>query len=199
VKGYESLDPTKMPGVDPSAVLENWKFERSYFSFYLNTYHANFGINGYNPNVPEPELYFNVAIKRYILSPLFARGIAPLVILLQLFVIILVIGSDSKRLDLFGVKPGAVIFTCAAFFFVILVAENALRDEVKWYGVVYLESLHVISYFIILGVAANSVALVAFPQSKLFQSDNLLSEVAYWPLILGSFLLVTILKFGFCV
>jgi hypothetical protein len=115
VDAYTTLEPSALPGLDPELILENWQFERSYFSYRLKRYNANFGIQGYVADAPQPELYFNVSIKRFMLSALIARGIAPLVILIQLFVIVMVIGSDAKRLEQFGVRPGAVIFTCAAF------------------------------------------------------------------------------------
>jgi hypothetical protein len=142
-------------------------------------------------------LYFNISIKRGLLSPLIARLIVPVVILLQLFVIVLVIGTDNKRLEQFGVRPGAVIFTCAAFFFAVLVAQNALRDEVKSYGVVYLETVHLLTYLVILGVAVNSVLLVAKPDLALFRdNDNMWVEVVYWPLILAVLMVITLLAFG---
>lgn len=195
VEGYKNLDPQTLPGLDPGVIVENWQIDRSFFSYRLNKYNANFGIQGYVSDNPQAELYFNISVKRYILSPLVARGIAPLVILIQLFVIVMVIGSDSKRLEQFGVRPGAVIFTCAAFFFAILVAQNALRDEVKSYGIVYLESLHLLTYFVILAVAADSVSLVAFPQLGLFRSDNVWVELFYWPLIMLILLVITLLAF----
>lgn len=197
VPSYSSLDVQGKPGLDSGLVLENWDIQRSFFSYRLRTYNSTFGIANYESENPQPELYFNISIRRYILSPLVARGIAPLVILIQLFVIVMVIGSDNKRLEQFGVRPGAVIFTCAAFFFVILVAQNALRDETKWYGVVYLESLHILTYFIILAVAANSVALVALPNAGLFRdNDNLWVAIFYWPLIVFTLWLVTYWTFG---
>ena len=33
----------------------------------------------------------------------------------DLLLIVMVIGRDNKRLEQFGVRPGAVLFTCAAF------------------------------------------------------------------------------------
>lgn len=196
VEGYKSLEPDTKPGLDPGVVLENWEIDRSFFSYRLNRYNTNFGIQGYIADIPQPELYFNISIKRLILSPLVARGIAPLVILIQLFVIVSVIGRNTQRLEQFGVRPGAVIFTCAAFFFAILVAQNALRDEIKWYGIAYLETLHILTYLIILAVAANSVALVAFPDIGLFRSDNVWVELLYWPLILLILLVITLLTFS---
>src|SRR5262249_60598914 len=106
------------------------------------------------------------------------------------------VGSDRARRGVLDVKRGAVSLSCAAFFFVVLVAENALRDEVQSYGLVYLESVHILAYFVILGVALNSVLLVARPNARIFREyDNLWAEVAYWPMILLSLLAVTLLVF----
>lgn len=194
--GYATLQPEALPGVDQDFVVENWLTESSYFSYRLNQYNANFGIAGYDSTQQTPELFFNINIKRGLLSPLISRLIVPVVILLQLFVIVLVIGSDNKRLEQFGVRPGAVIFTCAAFFFAVLVAENSLRDEVKASGIVYLESVHLLTYLVILGVAINSVLLVALPNLGLFRdNDNMWVEVAYWPLFFGIFMVITLLWF----
>lgn len=196
IAGYSTLTPRDKPGLDDGLVLENWEIEASYFSYRLARYNTTFGIEGYAPETPQPDLYFNIPLKRYILSPLISRGIAPLVILLQLFVIVMVIGTDNKRLEQFGVRPGAVIFTCAAFLFAILLAENALREETKWYGVVYLETVHVLTYVMIFVVGANSVALVAFPQLGLFRdNDNAWVEIFYWPVITFTLLVITLLNF----
>ncbi len=190
--GYESMDPVTKPGLDPGVVLENWDIDLTYFSYRATTYDADFGIDGYDPGQPQPELYYNIGIERNVLNPVIARAIAPIVILLQLFVIVMVIGRDNKRLEQFGVRPGAVLFTCAAFVFAVLIAQNALRDEVKWHGVVYLEFLHVITYFVILAVAVDSVLLVAKPQLALFHRGNTMIRLLYWPVITVSLLIATI-------
>jgi len=191
---YTSLDPAALPGLDTDLVLENWAILQSFFSYRANSYNANFGIQGYESDQKQPELYFNVSIKRYLLSTLVSRMVVPLVILIQLFVIVMVIGTNRERLEQFGVRPGGVIFTCAAFFFAVLFGQNSLRDEVQAGGLVYLESLYVLTYFVILGVALNSVLLVARPNLKLFRRyDNLWGEVLYWPTILLTLVVVTVL------
>jgi len=121
--------------------------------------------------------------------------VVPLVILFQLFVIVMVIGTNRDRLEQFGVRPGGVIFTCAAFFFAVLFAHNSLRGEVQAGGLVYLESLYVLTYFVILAVAINSVLLVAQPNLKLFRRyDNLWAKVLYWPTILLTLVVITVLS-----
>ena len=193
---YTSLDPAALSGVDTDFVLENWHLEESFFSYRANRYNTDFGIQGYVADEKQPELYFNVSIQRHLLSAVVSRMVVPLVILIQLFVIVMVIGTDRDRLEQFGVRPGGVIFTCAAFFFAVLVAQNSLRGEVQAGGLVYLESLYILTYFVILAVAINSVLLVARPNLKLFRRyDNLWAEILYWPTILLTLVVITFLTF----
>src|SRR5829696_1262742 len=194
---YTTLDPAALPGVDPDLVLENWDVQQSFFSYRANRYNANFGIQDYAADQLQPELYYSISIKRHLLSALISRLIVPIVILIQLFVLVVVIGTDRERLEKFGVRPGAIIFTCAAFFFAVLVAQNSLRTELQAYGFVYLESLYILTYFVILAVAINSVLLVARPNLRLFRDhDNMWAEVSYWPLILLTLVVITFLTFG---
>jgi hypothetical protein len=196
LEAYTSLEPATLPGVDPDLILENWNIQQSFFSYRANRYNANFGIQGYEADQLQPELYYNISIKRHLLSALISRLIVPIVILIQLFVIVMVIGRNQERLEKFGVRPGAVIFTCAAFFFAVLFAQNSLRGELQAYGFVYLESLYLLSYLAILAVAINSVLLVARPDLRLFREhDNMWAEVLYWPTILLTMVVITFLTF----
>jgi hypothetical protein len=196
LRAYTSLGRATLPGVDKDLVLEDWDILESFFSYRAVRYNADFGIQGYVADQRKPELYYSILIKRHLLSTLISRMIVPLVILIQLFVLVMVIGRDRERLDLFGVKPGGIIFSCAAFFFAVLVAHNSLRGDVQAYGLVYLESLYILTYFVILAVAVNSVLLVSHPNHKLFRDyDNLWAEVSYWPTILLTLVVITFLTF----
>jgi hypothetical protein len=196
LEGYTSLNPAALPALDKDLVLEDWDFQESYFSYQAKPYNSNFGIQGYAGDQRSPELRYIISIKRHLLSALISRMIVPLVILIQLFVIVVVIGTKQERLEQFGVRPGGVIFTCAAFFFATLFAHNSLRGDLRAYGLVYLESLYILTYFVILAVAINSVLLVAKPNLKLFREyDNLWAEVFYWPTILLALVVITFLTF----
>ena len=197
LESYTTLDPTSLPGLDRDFVLENWEIEQSFFSFRDNRYNTDFGVQGYAPQEKQPELYFNVSIQRYLLDVVVSQAIVPLVILIQLFVLVMVIGTRSERLEKFGVHPGGIIFTCAAFCFAVLLAHNSLRNELEAGGLVYFENLYILTYFVILAVAVNSVLLVAVPNSKLFRDeDNLWAEVVYWPVILLVLVVVTLLTYS---
>jgi hypothetical protein len=193
---YASTDRAAVPGVDPDLVLENWDIQQAFFSYRTHRYNTDFGTSTYVTNQLHPELYYSIAVKRNLVTPFISRTIVPLVILLQLFVVVTVLSRDREHLEHFGVRPGAVVFTGAAFFFAVVVGHNSLRDEVKASGFIYIESLYIVTYFVILGVALNSVLLLARPNLKLFRNyDNLWARVLYWPVIWLTLLVVTILTF----
>jgi hypothetical protein len=55
---------------------------------------------------------------------------------------------------------------------------------------------YLLTYVVILAVAINSVLLVAQPNLRLFREyDNIWAEVLYWPAILLTMCVITILTF----
>ena len=193
---YASTDRAAMPGVDPDLVLENWDIQQAFFSYRTHRYNTDFGSSDYVTNQLHPELYYSIAVKRNLVTPFISRTIVPLVILVQLFIVVTELSKDREHLEHFGVRPGTVVFTGAAFFFAVVVGHNSLRDEVKAPGFIYIESLYIVTYFVILGVALNSVLLLARSNLKPFRNyDNLWAKVSYWPVIWLTLLVVTILTF----
>jgi hypothetical protein len=193
---YTSTDPAALPGVDPDLVLENWDIQRAFFSYRTHRDGTDFGSPGYAMSELRPELYYSIAVKRNLVTPFISRTIVPIVILIQLFIVVMVLTRKHERLDDFGVRPGAVVFTGAAFFFAVVVGHNALRDEVKAPGLSYIESLYIVTYLVIIGVALNAVLLVARPDLKLFRHyDNMWARLLYWPVIWLTLLVVTVLTF----
>jgi hypothetical protein len=193
---YASVDPAALPGVDPDIVLENWDMQQAFFSYRTHRYNTDFGNSGLVTDRLYPELYYSIAVKRHLVSPFISRAIVPIVILVLLFAVVTVLSSKNERLENFGVRPGAVVFTGSALFFAVIVGHNSLRDEVQAPGFIYIESLYIITYLVILAVAFNSVLLVARPNLRLFRDyDNLWVRVLYWPVIWLTLLVVTFLTF----
>jgi hypothetical protein len=197
IGAYTSLVPAELPGVDRDLVLENWDIQQSFFSYRTHRYNTHFGIPSYEADQLHPELYYSIAVKRYLWSPLISRTIVPIVILIDLFLVVSMLGArGSKRREIFGMLPYQVIFTGAAFVFAVLISQTSLRDEVKPSGLVYIETLYVVTYFIILGVSINSVLLAGWPNFKLFRHHgNMWVRVLYWPVTLLTILVITLLTF----
>jgi hypothetical protein len=196
LSAYTSTDPAALPGVDTGLVLENRDIQQAFFSYRSYNQNANFGASTYAAQQLHPELYYSLAVRRHLVSPLIARGITPVVTLITLFMIVMVLSKDKVRREMFGVTPGSVIIVGAALLFAVLLSHNAMRDEVKAAGLLYLGYLYVITYLAILGVVFDSVLLVSRPDFKLFRDhDNLFVKLTFWPMITSAVLVVTLLMF----
>ena len=110
--------------------------------------------------------------------------------------IVMVLSKNEERRDQFGITPGSVIIVGAALLFAVLLSHNAMRDEVKAAGLLYLGYLYVITYLAILGTVFDSVLLVGRPEFRLFREhDNLLVRLTFWPAILSALLVATLSVF----
>lgn len=81
-------------------MLEDWDVQRSFFSDRANHYNTNVGISGYAANPLQPELYCSISVKGYVLSALMSRMVAPLVIFMPLFVIVMTRCRSRFRIGL---------------------------------------------------------------------------------------------------
>ena len=86
--------------------MENWDIRQAFFSYRTHDYNTDFGAPRYGVHQLHPELYYSIAVRRHLLSALISRAIVPAVILIQLFVVVMVLGKDTERLENFGVRPG---------------------------------------------------------------------------------------------
>lgn len=193
---YRDLTPASKPGIEQSFVLEGWQLERAFFGYKTFDYNTGFGLTNYAGQDDFPELNFNVAIRRDVLTPLLTQAVAPLTILILVFVTFLFFSADKERRGEFGLSWTGVIGTWSAFFFATLVAQGALRGQVRSDSFVYLESLHILLYPLIVAVAAMTTLLVAAPRFHAIQyDDNLIAKLLYWPLVLLVLLGVTVVVF----
>ncbi len=191
---YSSLVPTTRPGLDDDLVLEGWDIQGSYFAYRTARYNASFGIQGYVGEEPQTELRYAIELERSLWDAVPGNILPPVIILIELFLLVAVLGKDRERLEDFGVRPGAVLFTCTALFLSVLVIHNDLRNRLEASSIVYSEAIYLLLYVVILGVAANSVLLVAKPDLTLFRKhENLWAIVAFWPVILIALLGISVL------
>ena len=195
-QSYTSMDPASTPGLEQTFVLEGWKIDRSFFGYRLGNYNTNFGFANYNGQKDFPELFFNIDLRRRVLTPLVTQAVAPMVVLVLTFITFLFFSTDKDQRGAFGLSWSGVIGVWSGGFFATLVAQGALRTQVRSDSFVYLESLHVVLYPTILVVAGLVTLSVAHPDRKILgYRDNLVPKMLYLPTVLGILLAVTILLF----
>lgn len=193
---YQNMTPSLKPGVEQSFVLEGWKLENSFFRYEYIDYNTGFGLANYAGQNDFPELTFNVGLRRDVVTPLLTQAVAPIAILILVFVTFLFFSGSKEQRGEFGLTWTGVIGTWSAFFFATLVAQGALRTQVRADGFVYLETLHILLYPLILTVAALTTLLVAAPRFHAIQyDDNLYAKLLYWPVVMLILLAVTFFVF----
>lgn len=183
---YKFMDPTQKPGLAHNLLLEGRDITRSFFSFQFAPYNANFGSDHAIRKNDTPDLYFNINVRRRILSPVIAHAVTILVVTALMFGI-LVIDAESA----FNVLSYA-----AALFFVVAIAHVGLRGELEADSVVYFEYFYILIYIVILLVSVNSI-LFYLPIHIPFieYRKNLIPKLLYWPIVSGILLAITTVTF----
>jgi len=83
----------------------------------------------------------------------------------------------------------------SALFFVVLLAHSQLRQELPGAGLVYFEYLYFLMYVTLLVVAISAHHASTMPRGSGMldrYGENLVSKLAFWPLLLGAVLTVTL-------
>jgi len=195
-KSYDSLNPRSLPGLEEDLPLFGWEAESSYYDIRVNRYNSNFGQSDFLSRNFKPELYFNIQIQRDVLNPLISHLFPLSVVLLMLFAITVTISRSHENSNLLGFNVSAVIGSCTALFFVVLIAQVQLRRELSALSFVYLEYFYFVTYVVILLITVNSILFTWNVATPLVQyKNNLIPKLVYWPLILGVLFFCTAFTF----
>jgi hypothetical protein len=89
-----------------------------------------------------------------------------------------------------------ILASCAALIFVIILAHIDLRGTLVADTILYLEYFYFVMYLAILVVSLNSILFSWGFQLRLIQyKDNLIPKLIFWPFILGTLLIITLVRF----
>ena len=180
---YQFTNPTQTPGLVEGLVLEDWAVERSFFGYRQDKYNATFGSSQVIKKFNIPDLYYNIVIRRNILSPIVAYAITLSVVIALMFAVMVIHAESSFN----------VLSYAAALFFVVAVTHVGLRSELNTHNVVYLEHGFIIMYLVLLSVSINSMLFYSNINIPLIQyKNNLIPKLLYWPALQGIMLAITL-------
>ncbi len=195
VPDFSSYKSTKVDdafGYDENIVLGQWQLLETFFDFHQEDYNTHFGTYGKAYQNNQPELYFNIVIKRRFLNS-FVVYIIPLLTIASLaFATLLMMTKDEKQASTHGINTSGVIGVCSGLFFLVLLSQVQIREQFAGSNIVYLEFLYPIMNITLLGVAANSYIFSHKNTEKylafrwIHYEDNLIPKLLYWPVLLGS-------------
>ncbi|MBV7333998.1 cache domain-containing protein [Chloroflexi bacterium TSY] len=183
---YSFVAPRQLPGLVDVLVLENWESVRTYFSYRQDKYNAVFGSEEDITRNFTPDLYYNVIIRRLLLSPIVAYTVTILVVASLMFAVLIIHVENAFN----------VLTYAASLFFVVAVSQVGLRGELEAAQVVYLEYGYILLYVVILIVSVNSILYYSDVKLTFIKyRDNLIPKLLYWPLVSVSLLIITVLFF----
>jgi hypothetical protein len=197
VPDFASYDTTGIDdtfGIDQGIVLGAWERASTFFDYQPSSYTTNFGIANYSGQKDFPELRYNFVVKRKFEDAFIVHLLPLFLIAALLFGALLTISDNPDVSDRLGFNASGVIGSCSALFFVVLLAHLQLRAQFAG-PLVYMEYFYFLLYALLVAGAAYSY-LYAAREVKwigfLHHQDNLVVKVIYWPLVLFSMTLITL-------
>ena len=190
LEAYHVLHPAALPGVEKDLVLPGWNKEKSYFAFLEPAYDTSFGVT--NPGRP-PELSFQLSLSRRFLDPFISAMLPVLVVSCLLDALLMAGTKDEVKVKATGFQAIAILPVAATLLFPVIYAQINLRSRISSSQLLYLEYFYFVMYAAILLVATNALAFAMGRNGLLNLQDNAVAKLVYWPVVLGTFFLITLI------
>lgn len=190
---YLLLTPTSLPGLDHELDVAGWMLGRSYFSILLQSYNAKFGLQEYAGQQDFPELLFNVTLSRKFVNPFIATFLPILAVVGLLFALVLTISRHPENMKATSYSFTNFIRAAITLLFPLILAQINLRNKILTDHLIYVEYCYFVVYAQILLVTASALAFAHTDKGFMAYGDNAISKLTFWPFLLGSFYLVSIL------
>ena len=195
---YRDLQPEALPGLDTQFVFGGWDPVQTYFSYDLLDYNVDFGLDYGFSDAPDPELYYNLMVARDPLGPMLEHGVLEVAIAILLFLLLLLMANEATAVRPLGITVFDLIVAVGALLFAVILDHNSIRGAVESQSLTYLEWVPLIlDVFIVLVVLDGVAAVKGWRIPGLGYRGDLLPVLAYWPLLIGAFLLITLRTFFF--
>lgn len=190
---YPALDPGVLPGVQSEFVYTGWSPVYSGFTYSEQPLDSSLGIGDAGEYQKLPELYFNLILDRNFVGPFFEHFVFAIAVAILLFGLLTLTTDDENLKSRFQLSTAGVLGAASGLLFAVILKHNQLRGVVGSPGVSYIEMIPIVLYGIIVVVVLNAI-LLASPWKPKFigHRNNLLPVLAYWPVLLGLLLAVTL-------
>ncbi|MGH2618456.1 MAG: hypothetical protein ACRDJC_24765 [Thermomicrobiales bacterium] len=191
---YRDLTPRTLPGVDPEFVYGGWDPLDSEFTYGLVDYNTDFGLGYGFSGERDPELYFNIQVARDAFSPMLEHLVLEAAIAVLLFLLLVLMTQRTAERG--GLSAFDLIVASGGLLFAVILDHNAIRGTIQSQSLTYLEWYPLIlEAYIVLVVLSAVLRVKQWRVPLLGYSGDLVPVLAYWPALLGTLLVVTLLVF----
>jgi hypothetical protein len=193
---YRDLTPSTLPGIDTQFVYGGWDPLSSEFSYSLIDYNVDFGLGYGYTGGPDPELYYNLSVERDFLGPMLEHLVLEAAIAILLFFLLVLLVHDTDVERHVGLSIFELVVAAGGLLFAVILDHNAIRATVESQDLTYLGWFPLIlAVFIVLVVLTAVLRAKRWRIPVIGYSGDLMPVVAYWPALIGSMLVVTLLVF----
>ena len=183
-------------GIEKNIVLGTWDRQDTFFNYQTTDYSTNFGIPDYIGQTGFPELHYNFVVKRKFENAFIVYLLPLFLVATLLFAALLTVSEKEDLSSRLGFNTSGFIGAASALFFVVMLAHIQLREQFAGTGIVYIEYFYILMYALLVTATANTF-LFSIGASQYFKvimyNDNIIPKVAYWPVVFGSMILITLL------
>jgi len=145
----------------------------------------------------QPELYYNISLRRNFLDPFISYLFPVIVVLLMLFGVLAMTSANEEKTVNLGFNAAAALSSCSALFYVSLVSHVHLRNQLETSSMIYMEYFFLVSYVMLLLVVLNAIMFSLRVDFKLVSyNDNIIPKILYWPVLTGISFLMTIFMYS---
>lgn len=167
---YKWTKPSTLPGIKRHLVVPDWLMKSSFFRYQTNDL---------------SHFYFTVVMQRELLKAFLISLLPIIVVASMLFAILLFLGRVGEFAN--------IVAPLVALFLGVILAHIGLRKEIPVSGLFFIEYYYLVMYIAILVVAAIYFFFHSKKQFCFIQyRDGLVAKLLFLPLILVSFLGITI-------
>jgi len=194
-EAYQATGPGDIFGIEEAIVLETWERENTFFDYQLSSYDTDFGITNYVGQQGFPELHYNFIVKRKFENAFIVYLLPLFLVATLLFAALLTISDKAELSERFGFSVSGFIGASSALFFVVMLAHIQLREQFAGSGIVYIEYFYILMYALLVAATANTYLFSLRPKrgcGLILYEDNILVKIAYWPVVLGCLILITL-------
>jgi hypothetical protein len=192
---YQATGPGDIFGIEKNIVLDTWERENTYFDYSLSSYDTDFGIPGYIGQQGFPELHYNFIVKRKFENAFIIYLLPLFLVATLLFAGLLTVSGDDELSDRLGFDTASFIGGCSVLFFVVMLAHIQLREQFAGSSIVYIEYFYILMYLLLALATVNTFLFTIRPKRGcgiILYQDNIVIKVGYWPVVLGSLILITL-------
>ncbi|TKB56579.1 PDC sensor domain-containing protein [Ferrimonas aestuarii] len=186
LESYDQLTPSFNPGVDSELMLNEWKLLAGEFRYLDHSYKSNFGLAGYQGQGEFPELFYNIRIERYFLSP-FVTTLLPVIVIVSLLFAAVVNMSESSMEEFRN--------HCTALIFTILLAHYSIRERLALAEVVYFEYFYFLLYVVISLLLVVSHFYYRGSSAMVNYGGNKITVMWYWPTLCAVVYVMTLVTY----